>query len=135
MRFDPATNRTIELIDVLWLKRHSVVAAFEIECTTTVYSGLLRMSDLLALQPNIQIPLYLVAPDDRSAKVEQELMRPTFALLDPPLNRICGFVPFSKLMDEIRAIRQRNCTRHSGQSSCASSQRTSTGKMHPRTRE
>ena len=49
-QFNEATNRTIELIDVLWLKGNSIVAAFEVECTTSVYSGLLRMSDLLALQ-------------------------------------------------------------------------------------
>ena len=61
-QFNEATNRTIELIDVLWLRGNSIVAAFEIECTTAVYSGLLRMSDLLALQPNIDIRLYLVAP-------------------------------------------------------------------------
>jgi len=48
-QFNEATNATIELIDVLWLKGNSIVAAFEVECTTAVYSGLLRMSDLLAL--------------------------------------------------------------------------------------
>ncbi len=44
-QFNEATTRTIELIDVLWLKGNSIVAAFEVECTTSVYSGLLRMSD------------------------------------------------------------------------------------------
>ena len=38
-QFDPQTNRTIELIDVLWLKGNSIVAAFEIESTTSIYSG------------------------------------------------------------------------------------------------
>ncbi len=47
LQFDEATNRTIELIDVLWLKGNSIIAAFEIESTTSVYSGLLRMSDLM----------------------------------------------------------------------------------------
>jgi hypothetical protein len=61
-QFNEATNRTIELIDVLWLKGNSIVAAFEVESTTSVYSGLLRMSDLLALQPNLSINLFLVAP-------------------------------------------------------------------------
>ena len=44
------TNQTIELIDVLWLDGNAIVAAFEIESTTSIYSGLLRMSDLLARQ-------------------------------------------------------------------------------------
>jgi predicted RNA-binding protein len=69
VQFDEATNRTVELIDVLWLTRNQIVAAFEIESTTSIYSGLLRMSDLIAMQPNLSIPLYLVAPDDRRAKV------------------------------------------------------------------
>ena len=30
-QFDPVTNRTIELIDVLWLDGNSIEAAFEIE--------------------------------------------------------------------------------------------------------
>lgn len=34
-----ATNKTIELIDVLWLNGNAVVAAFEIESTTSIYSG------------------------------------------------------------------------------------------------
>ena len=40
-------------------------SAFEAESTTTIDSGLLRLSDLLALQPNLDIDLYLVAPDER----------------------------------------------------------------------
>lgn len=79
-QFNEATNQTIELIDVLWLKGNSIVAAFEVECTTAIYSGLLRMSDLLALQPNLEIDLFLVAPDERREKVEQEILRPTFSL-------------------------------------------------------
>ncbi|MHB8652519.1 MAG: hypothetical protein ACYDA9_01440 [Terriglobia bacterium] len=105
-QFNPATNQTIELIDVLWLRGNSIVAAFEVESTTSIYSGLLRMSDLLALQPNLEINLFLVAPDERRDKVEQELLRPTFKLREKPLSRVCGFLAFSKLMEKIEAIRR-----------------------------
>ncbi len=105
-QFNEATNRTIELIDVLWLKGNSIVAAFEVESTTSIYSGLLRMSDLLALQPNIEINLYLVAPDDRRSKVEQEILRPTFNLRDRPLAEVCGYLPFSKLIETVEGIRK-----------------------------
>ena len=81
VQFDPATNKTIELIDVLWLKGNSIVAAFEIESTTTIYSGLLRMADLIAMHPNLNILLYIVAPDKRREKVIEELNRPTFSRL------------------------------------------------------
>jgi hypothetical protein len=97
LQFDEATNRTIELIDVLWLKGNSIVAAFEVESTTSVYSGLLRMSDLTAMQPNLNIPLYLVAPDERRDKVFSEINRPTFSRLDPPLSSTCRFIAFSEL--------------------------------------
>jgi len=105
-QFNEATTRTIELIDVLWLSGNSIVAAFEVECTTSVYSGLLRMSDLLALQPNLDINLYLVAPDERRDKVEQELLRPTFSLREKPLARICGFLPFTILCQKLAGIRK-----------------------------
>lgn len=105
-QFNEVTNKTIELIDVLWLKGNSIIAAFEIESTTSIYSGLLRMSDLIALQPNLNIKLYLVAPDSRSAKVEQGILRPTFTLQERALNEHCGFLPFSALMEKIEGIRQ-----------------------------
>jgi hypothetical protein len=105
-QFNEATNRTIELIDVLWLSGNSIVAAFEVECTTSIYSGLLRMSDLLALQPNLDINLFLVAPDERRDKVEQELLRPSFSLREKPLSKVCGFLPFGKLCEQLTGIRK-----------------------------
>lgn len=94
------TNRTIELIDVLWLRKNAIVAAFEIESTTSIFSGLLRMSDLIAMQPNLNIPLYLVAPDERRNKVLSEVNRPTFSRLVPPLKEVCRYVAFSVLRGE-----------------------------------
>ena len=105
-QFNEATNRTIELIDVLWLRGNSIVAAFEVECTTAIYSGLLRMSDLMALQPNLNIKLYIVAPDERRAKVEQEILRPTFKLRQKPLCEICGFLSTTELSEKIRGARE-----------------------------
>ncbi len=102
LQFDDATNRTIELIDVLWLQGNAIVAAFEIEATTSVYSGLLRMSDLIAMQPNLNIPLYLVAPDERREKVMSEVNRPTFCRLTPPLSEVCRFISFAGLKDQIK---------------------------------
>ena len=65
LNYDETTLSTIEQIDVIWLKGRSIVRAFEVEHTTSVYSGLLRMADLLALQPNMNINLHIVAPDNR----------------------------------------------------------------------
>ncbi len=101
LQFDDATNKTIELIDVLWLQGNAIAAAFEIESTTSIYSGLLRMGDLVAMQPNLNIPLYLVAPDERRAKVMTEVNRPTFCRLSPPLSEICRYISFSSLKDQV----------------------------------
>lgn len=106
-QFDEATNRTIELIDVLWLQGDAIIAAFEVEHTSAIYSGLLRMADLLTMQPNIKINLYLAAPDDRRDKVFTEINRPTFAKLKPPLPKICKFIPYSELKKEIANIADR----------------------------
>jgi hypothetical protein len=55
------------------------------------------MSDLLAMQPNINIPLYIVAPDDRRQHVLREIRRPSFARLETPLHEVCRYLPFSAL--------------------------------------
>lgn len=101
LQFDVVTNKIIELIDVLWLRGNAIAAAFEIESTTSIYSGLLRMSDLIAMQPNLNIPLYLVAPDERRDKVVTEVNRPTFSRLSPPMSDMCRFIPFSSLREGI----------------------------------
>lgn len=107
VQFDQATNRTIELIDVLWLKDNSIVAAFEIEHTSSVYSGLLRMADLITMQPNINIPLFIVAPDERSEKVRSEINRPVFSIaLSQSLPKICRYIPYSKLIDTVEHARR-----------------------------
>lgn len=103
-QFNEATQKTIELIDVLWLKGNSIIAAFEIESTTSIYSGLLRMSDLIALQPNLEINLYLVAPEQRSDKVKKEILRPTFECLAKPLSTVCGYISFYELEDKVSKI-------------------------------
>lgn len=104
LQFDAATTQIIKLIDVLWLKGNAIVAAFEIECTTSIYSGLLRMSDLISMQPNLKIPLYLVAPDERRGKVITEVNRPTFSRLSPPMNQICRFISIPSLRERLSQV-------------------------------
>jgi predicted RNA-binding protein len=106
MSFDKATMRTIEYIDVLWLSGHGIEAAFEVESTTSVYSGLLRMSDLTVMQPNLDIPLYLVAPQDRRDKVIREVNRPTFSNRDrkTDLAEVCRYISFETLRERIKVI-------------------------------
>lgn len=98
LNYNDLTIRTIEQIDVIWLRRMSIIRAFEVEHTTAVYSGILRMADLLALQPNMDIKLHIVAPEDRRERVFQEIQRPVFSLLErAPLAECCTFIPYDNL--------------------------------------
>ena len=71
----------VQLIDVLWLEqqREHVVAAFEVEHTTSIYSGIVRLLDLaLGVPSEAARGLYLVAPDEREKDVRAQLARPAF---------------------------------------------------------
>jgi len=67
----------ISLIDVLWFKNSVPIAAFEIETTTSISSGLLRFSDLI-FELNLPIELYIVTTRARSKKLTKELNRSIF---------------------------------------------------------
>ncbi|WP_273467361.1 hypothetical protein [Methanothrix sp.] len=70
------------MIDVLWLQGEAIVAAFEVEHTTTT-------------------------PDERREKVFYEINRPAFARLKPPLPKICRFIPYLELKKEVEQIGNR----------------------------
>lgn len=96
LNYDLDTIRTIENIDVLWIKGRTIIRAYEVEHTTSIYSGILRMADLMALQPNLNINAHIVAPEERRGKVMQELSRPVFRLL---LAHLCSFIPYNAIED------------------------------------
>ncbi len=96
--YNDATLRTIEEIDVIWIQYEAIVRAFEIEHTTAIYSGLLRMADLLTLQQNIDIRLHIVAPTERRDKVFSEIRRPVFAFLRRgPMSKLCSYLAYESI--------------------------------------
>lgn len=98
--YDSTTMKTVEQIDVIWLRKRSIVRAFEVEHTTSVYSGLLRMADLVALQPDINIKLHIVAPAEKRDKVLQEIRRPVFSLLEGrALAEMCTYLSYDNIKD------------------------------------
>ena len=100
LNYDNATLKTIENIDVLWVRGRSIVRAFEVEHTTSIYSGILRMTDLMALQPNLNISAHIVAPTERRGKVMEEISRPVFALLEKgPLSASCTFISYESVTE------------------------------------
>jgi hypothetical protein len=100
LNYDDVTLKTIENIDVLWIKHRSIIRAFEIEHTTSIYSGILRMADLMALQPNLNIHAHIVAPIERKDKVIQEITRPVFAYLsNGPLSESCTYISYNSVIE------------------------------------
>jgi type II restriction enzyme len=77
---DAPGSDSVRLIDVLWIdSAGQVAAAFEVEHTTSIYSGIVRMLDLaMGVAPTMAEGLFLVAPDDREDEVRQQLARPAF---------------------------------------------------------
>lgn len=102
LNYEEKTLQTIENIDVLWISNSGrrIVRAFEVEHTTLIYSGLLRMADLRALQPNMDIQFHIVAPYERRRKVLAEIKRPVFALLDGgALEEYCTFISYDSISE------------------------------------
>lgn len=74
--------RYVEQIDVVWKKEFQIDAAFEIENSTSIYSGLLRFADLKQVAPNHNYPLFIVAPIEKRERVINQVKRPSFNKLD-----------------------------------------------------
>ncbi|MBG6120867.1 type II restriction enzyme [Sphingobium sp. JAI105] len=95
----------IRLIDVLWLEQGGdrVAAAFEVEHSTSIYSGIVRMLDLALSGSDLHATagLFLVAPDARESEVRAQIARPAF-------NRIAdleiAYLPYGELERHKEAI-------------------------------
>lgn len=72
---------SVRLIDVIWVEADNskIAAAFEVEHSTSIYSGIVRMLDLaLGTELGAGVAMYLVAPDARREDVRSQLRRPAF---------------------------------------------------------
>lgn len=96
-------QKIVNLIDVLWLRgNNQLVSAFEIESSTSIYSGVLRMADLSTTCPNLSFPCYIALPAEREQEVIRQLSRPTFQALE--LHRRCGYFTLENLKAELNPI-------------------------------
>lgn len=100
-----ATRPIIENIDVIWLEkgRFVPVAFFEVEHTTSIYSGLLRLNDVLI---DYSMPQAAIVTDvDRHATYLRHVRRRTFERSG--LADVCSHYTF----DEVRQWHARACGR------------------------
>lgn len=107
--FDDVTLKTIKNIDILWVKGRTIARAFEVEDTTSIYSGILRMADLLSLLPNIEVKIHLVAPISRRDKVFKQISRPIFSVMEGgPLSELCSYVSYDSVRELSKEKRLEN---------------------------
>lgn len=93
---------TIQLVDILWFEKGGsrIVCAFEVEKSTSIYSGILRLSDLTLSMPGHEHALYLVVPDRREREVLLQLARP--AMLKNSVD--IRYILFSDLRNHCNAL-------------------------------
>ncbi len=99
---DSDTASTIKLIDVLWYQKgtNNVIAAFEVEKSTSIHSGILRLTDLSYSIADGDEIFYLVVPDKREKDVCMQLSRPAIKGIKTKIN----YILFSDLRKHCDAI-------------------------------
>ncbi|HET9056374.1 MAG TPA: type II restriction endonuclease [Chitinophagaceae bacterium] len=102
INLEKETLNTVKLIDVLWFQKASnnVIAAFEVEKSTSIYSGILRLTDLSYTIADGDEVLYLIVPDKREKDVCLQLSRPAIRQ-----NRVLiKYILFSELRSHCDAL-------------------------------
>lgn len=96
------TINTVKLIDVLWFEKgtNNVIAAFEVEKSTSIYSGILRLTDLSYTIADGDEVFYLIVPDKREKDVVLQLSRPAIQKIETSIK----YIVFSELRKHCDAL-------------------------------
>ena len=96
------TYKTITLIDAVWFDKgtNNVACAFEVEKSTSIYSGILRLTDLHYSFKDNPPTLYLIIPDNREKEVIHQLQRPSIKNSNIEIH----YILFSELKENCDAI-------------------------------
>ena len=99
---DKETLNTVKLIDVLWFQKgtNNVIGAFEVEKSTSIYSGILRLTDLSYSIADGDEVFYLIVPDKREKDVCQQLCRPAIRQNEV----VIKYILFSELRSNCDAL-------------------------------
>ncbi|HSC52023.1 MAG TPA: hypothetical protein VLC98_00260 [Phnomibacter sp.] len=102
INLEKETLNTVKLIDVLWFQKgtNNVIAAFEVEKSTSIYSGILRLADLSYSIADGDEVFYLIVPDNREKDVLLQLSRPAIK----QNNIIIKYILFSELRNHCDAL-------------------------------
>lgn len=99
--FEPGLDipKTIQNIDCVWRYGFQIKSAFEIEHSTAIYSGILRLADLKSVAPNSNYPLIIVAPRDTKSRVYDQVRRPAFSNPYLKLKEAIKFLSYEKVRE------------------------------------
>lgn len=105
--FSDAAISIIEYVDVIWLKGDYIAQMFEVESTTSIYSGILRMSDFVVKVPNLSVDMYIVAPEEDEDQVRKQIDRPTFERVLGQANH-CSleYLPFGRVRERYDLVQR-----------------------------
>lgn len=94
----------IREVDVLWLRKGSsdLSAMFEVEHSTSIYSGLLRFNDLHLVEPNLKPKFSIVSNEIRRALFLRQINRPTFKYSG--LSEVCSFLEYRDVYSWFKRI-------------------------------
>jgi type II restriction enzyme len=115
LQADKETLNTIQLIDIIWFEKNTnkPVCAFEVEKSTSIYSGILRLSDLAFSFSDHQTSLFIILPNNREKEVLMQLNRPSirnsnvqfkyilFSDLREHCDALCKFGDSHKILEKI----------------------------------
>ena len=102
MNADKETLNTVKLIDVLWYEKatNNIIGAFEVEKSTSIYSGILRLTDLAYSIADGDEVFYIIIPDNREKDVRLQLSRPSIKRIKVPIS----YILFSDLRQHFEAL-------------------------------
>lgn len=91
-------------VDVIWFKKKSTypVCFFEIETTTSIYSGLLRLNDI-----KIDFPIekaYIISSAKRKDLYDTQIRRKTF--ISSGLDEVCQFKTYEEISDILKKLEE-----------------------------
>lgn len=95
-------------VDVVWLGKgaESIEALFEVEHSTSIYSGLLRFNDLLLTDPKLN-RFSIVSNESRRASFSRQAFRPTFQRSG--LSELVSFLEYSNVYEWHRQLSIPRC--------------------------
>ncbi len=98
--------RVLAEIDVIWVKpgTSQLEALYEVEHTTSVYSGLLRFNDVLVLAPQTRPRFGIVSSSSRRDLFARQVTRPTFRASG--LEDLCAFLDYGNVYRWFRRTAQ-----------------------------